>query len=341
MNWSFESDNLNGAHARVIECIMEANNKQHKPYGDDDFTRRATQLLQQAFAPQADVFFVSNGTAANVLAMQTLLRPYEGIVCTKMAHINSHECGAPERFVGAKCLSVDCDHNAKLGIDGIEQYLSTRGFTHAVQPKVISITQITELGGIYSKEEIGQLCEYAHANNLLVHMDGARLANAAASLDCSLSALSFELGVDVVSFGGTKNGLISADAIIFNNDALAFNFQYIHKQGMQMLSKMRFQSAQFIAYMENELWRENALHANRMLARLLSQLRTIEEVKILNHAKGNILIADIPARIHGQLREKYPFHTLGANQVARLVTDYQTQEHHVDGFIDHLKTLLI
>ena len=231
-------------------------------YGDDPLSKKTIMRMKEIFGMESEIFFVFIGTAANVLGINAATQPYQAVICPETAHINVDECGAPEKFSGCKLLPV-ATPDGKLTVEGVKKHMHGIGFEHHVQPRVISITQATELGTLYSLDEIRAISAYAHANNMLVHMDGARIANAAAALDVGFFEMTGGSGVDLLSFGGTKNGMMYGEAIVFFNPQLASVFKYQRKQGMQLASKMRFISAQFGAYLENDLWKINALHANQ------------------------------------------------------------------------------
>ena len=243
----FASDNNSGVHPEIMMAISEANKGHTVAYGDDPYTREAIKKFREEFGPDISVYFVFLGTAANVLGLGALARPYYSVVCPETAHINEDECGAPERFNGFKLIPVPTE-NGKLTVDGIQQHLHGINFEHHSQPRLISISQVTELGTIYTPEELKTLCDFAHAHDMYVHMDGARIANAAAALGTSFKEITKDVGVDVLSFGGTKNGMMYGEAIVFFTDIMGDDFKYMRKQGMQLASKMRFISAQFLSY---------------------------------------------------------------------------------------------
>ena len=257
MKRGFGSDNHSGISPEIMEAIASANVEHALAYGDDEYCRRTEQLFQDTFGPQARVYFVFNGTGANVLNIDAMCRSHHAVVCAETAHINVDECGAPQRIVGCRLLTVDTP-DGKLTPALIKTRLHGFGFEHHSQPKVISITQPTELGTLYTLDEIKAIVGLAREYNMYVHIDGARLGNAAVALGCTFKEMTTDLGVDAVSFGGTKNGLMMGEAVVLLNPNICPDFKYRRKQAMQLCSKMRFIAAQFDAYFENDLWRRNA-----------------------------------------------------------------------------------
>lgn len=340
MKKSFASDNAAGIHPTVLQAIHDANQGHVTAYGDDPYTERALTLFKQHFGQQSETYFVCSGTGANVLAMQAMLQSHQAVMCVDSAHIHEHECGAPEKFTGSKLLTVPGEQG-KLSIASLQQFLPQLGFEHMVQPKAISISQSTELGTVYSLNEIAELVAFAKQHNFYVHSDGARLANAAAALNLNLAQLTTELGIDVVSFGGTKNGLMIGEAVVFCNPALAEQFPYIRKQGMQLLSKMRYLSAQFIVLLENDLYLNNARHANQMASYFAEQLQAIEAVEITQPVETNMVFVKFPLHLIEQLQSVNDFYVLdNEDSVARLVTSFDTTQQDIDQFIAHLKRLI-
>src|SRR3989344_1540120 len=292
---TFASDNASGAHPAVLAAINKANKWHEISYGEDSYTPRAISLFKNHFGKNAEVFFVFNGTAANVLALKALTEPHNSIICAKDSHMDADECGAPERFTGCKLATIETS-DGKLTVAQIKEQMHGIGFQHAVQPKVVSITQPTEYGTLYTIGEMRGIAAFAHRNGMYLHVDGARFSNAAAALWVSLKGLSAGTGVDALSFGGTKNGMMYGEAVIFFNKKLAKDFQYTRKQGMQLASKMRFISAQFIALLYNNLWLKNAQHSNSMAKLLESELSKIPEVKITQKVEANAVFAILPKK---------------------------------------------
>jgi threonine aldolase len=305
----FASDNFSGAHPEVLAALAEANDGHAPAYGEDPWTARAEESFRRHFGDHAEAFPVFNGTAANVLALDALTRPYEAVICAATAHLNADECGAPERIAGVKLLTVDAEHG-KLSPELVAPWDARRGDQHAVQPRVVSISQATELGTVYNPAETRTLAEFCHRRDMLLHVDGARLANAAASLDVALGEIA--AGADVVSFGGTKNGLLVGDAVVFLRAGLAERFEFVRKQGMQLASKMRFLSAQFHALLGDDLWLRNAAHANAMARRLRDAVEPIDGVQIVHPVDANSVFARLPekaiARLRSEVEGDIPFY---------------------------------
>ncbi len=335
----FASDNNAGVHPDIMSSLQSVNEGHTVGYGGDSYTRQAIDLIKQEFGASAEVFFVYNGTGANVIALQAMARPFEAVICAETAHINVDECGAPEKHSGCKLIDIPTK-DGKLTPELIEPLLNGMGVEHHVQPKVISITQSTEMGTIYSLDEIKTLCAFAHQRRLLVHMDGARISNAAAALNCSLADLSAKAGVDVLSFGGTKNGLMFGEAVIILNPELSHSVKYIRKQTAQLHSKMRYISSQFTSFLTNELWRKNALHANRMASLLATEAAKIEGVKITQEVQANGVFAIIPSAWIKKLQEHYFFYVWNANtSEVRWMTAFDTTEEDIRGFIRLLTSI--
>ena len=336
---SFASDNNTGVHPAVMKAINAANGGDVIAYGDDPYTERATDVFRQHFGADSEPFFVMNGTGANVSSLAAVTRPFEAVICTDCAHINVDECGAPERVAGCKLIPVTAP-DGKLTPAAITSCLSGRGDEHNAQPRVVSLTQATETGTVYSQKEVRAIAETAHANGMLVHMDGARICNAAAALGKPLREITRDAGVDVLSFGGTKNGLMLGEAVIFFNPDLAADYRYYRKQATQLPSKMRFIAVQFTALLEGNLWMENALHANRMAALLAESVRDIPDVNIIHPVESNAVFATIPKDAVTPLMEHSYFYLTGSNTptpVARWMTSWKTTEEDVHAFAAAVK----
>ena len=334
---TFASDNYSGICSEVLQAIIDANQGHASAYGADLWTQKAIDIFKEHFGDSIDVYFVLNGTGANVLGFATVIKTFQAIICAKGAHINVDECGAPEKFAGCKLLSIPTD-NGKLSVGLIERHLQRLGDQHHVQPKIISITQATEVGTVYSPQEIKELADFAHAHKMFLHMDGARIANAAAYLDVSLRAITTDVGVDILSFGGTKNGMMLGEAVIFFDPVLSRDFKYIRKQGLQLASKMRFIAAQFIALLSNDLWKKNAQHSNMMAQRLAKGLGTISDIVITQSVQANGIFAIIPSQYIAVLQDHYPFYVWNhETSEVRLMTTFDTTSDDVDMFIDLIK----
>lgn len=329
---SFASDNNAGIHPEVLKAISTANHGHAVGYGDDPFTNSALQKFKQHFGEDAEVFIVFNGTAANCLSLRALTESFHAVICTAVAHIYTDECGAPEKFTGCKLIPIAAP-DGKLTIGSVRHAYHGIGDQHHVQPRVISITQATETGTVYKPDEIKALARFAHEHEMFLHMDGARIANAAAGQGQSLRQATRDLGIDVLSFGGTKNGLMGAEAVVFFDKKLARNFQYLRKQGMQLASKMRFISAQFDALLTNNLWLQNAQHANRMARLLQKEVSKIPQVKIVYKVEANGVFAKIPRHAIAKLQKRYFFYVWNDEEsVVRWMCSFDTNAEDVQQF---------
>ncbi len=330
----FASDNAAGVHPRVIEAVVGANAGHAHAYGDDDWTRRAQGLIREQFGEQSEAYFVFNGTGANVTALQALMRSFEAVICPATAHINRDECGAPERFTGGKLLPVEAP-DGKLTPESIDGAVRHVGFEHASQPRVVSITQSTECGTVYSREDLAAVVAAARSHDLRVHVDGARLANAAASLGCTLGQACE--GADVVSFGLTKNGAMIAEAVVFPLPSCAERFRFIRKQSAQLASKMRFVAAQYVAMLEDGLWLRSARHANAMAALLAELVRDVPGVRITQAVQANEVFAEMPAEAIPGLQAEFDFYTWDERTgEVRWVTSWDTTEDDVRRLAERL-----
>lgn len=341
METSFGSDNHSGVHPKVLQALTDANRGYCLSYEEDSYTAKAVELFRSIFGEDTHTYFAFNGTAANVLCLQALTRPHHAVVCAHTAHLNRDECGAPERFTGCKLLTAETP-DGKLRPEDVLPLLTGFGFQHHVQPRVVSISQVTELGKVYRPEEIKALANLAHSHNMYLHMDGSRLANAAAFLDVSFADMTRNAGVDALSFGGTKNGMLMGEAVVFFNPALAHDFLYIRKQSMQLFSKSRFIAAQYLAYLEDDLWLENARHANSMAQYLAESLEGLLGVQITQKVESNAVFAIIPKDVYTKLAEKHFFYIWDESTgEVRWMCSYNTQKSHVDAFVNDLKTILL
>lgn len=329
---SFASDNNAGVHPDVLHAIASINRGHVVGYGDDPHTRSAVRRFREQFGAGAEVFPVFNGTAANVLCLKALTKSHEAVICSEASHIQVDECGAPEAWTGCKLLPLSTP-DGKLTPRLVESAIHGVGDQHHVQPRVLSIAQSTEMGTVYRSREVEALARFAHARGMLLHMDGARIGNAAAALGLSLRQATRDLGVDALSFGGTKNGLLGADAVLLFRKELVPEFKYLRKQGMQLASKMRFLSVQLEALLSKDLWRSNALHANRMAKLLEARVRRIRGVKVVQKVDANGVFAQIPRRAIAPLRRKYFFYTWDeAASVVRWMCSWDTTEEDVEEF---------
>jgi threonine aldolase len=343
---SFASDNNAGIHPDVLRAIAAVNVGHVVGYGDDPYTQSTIARFREHFGEDIDVFIVFNGTAANVLSLKAMTESYQAVICGDGAHIYTDECGAPERFTGCKLIPLEVV-NGKLTLEGVRHAYHGIGDQHHVQPHVISITQATETGTVYQPDEVKALAEFAHQRGMFLHMDGARISNAAVSLGQTLRQASRDLGVDVLSFGGTKNGLMGAEAVVFFNQQLregknlSQNFLYLRKQSMQLASKMRFISAQLDALLSNDLWRKNAQHSNRMAKLLEQQLARVPGVKVMYPVEANGVFAQIPHVAIAKLQERYFFYVWAEEQsLVRWMCSFDTTEEDVQGFAAYVQQVI-
>ena len=330
---SFASDNNSGVHPLVMEALNRANIDHSLGYGDDKWTEEAVAKIKETFTPM----FVFNGTGSNVVALQLMTRPYHSIFCAETAHIYVDECGSPVKMTGCQIRPI-ATPDGKLTPELMQSYLHGFGDQHHSQPRALYISQCTELGTIYTPEELKRLTDFAHLNGMYVHMDGARIANACAALNLSLKELTVDCGVDILSFGGTKNGLMMGECVIVFNKDLQPEARFIRKQSAQLASKMRYLSCQFTAYLTDNLWLKNANHANAMAAKLYTELKKLPEVTFTQRAESNQLFLTMPRPVIDRMLESYFFYFWDEekNEI-RLVTSFDTTEEDVDEFIRLLK----
>jgi threonine aldolase len=330
-NRTFASDNWSGVHPDVLAAVVAANGDHVEAYGADPVTDRALSLFKEHFGGNAEVFLAFNGTGANVVGLQSLLRPFEAVICADSAHINVDECGAPERFLGSKLVPV-ATPDGKLTPELVQAAAQGTGDEHHVQPRVVSITQSTEVGTCYQADEVAALAEWAHARGMWLHLDGARLSNAAASLDVGLGEFGSRCGVDVLSYGGTKNGAMGAEAVVSFRPSESLRF--IRKQSMQLASKMRFIAAQFVALLSNDLWRANALHSNRMATLLAEAVTQIDGVKLAYPVQANGVFVALPPDVTAAVQRQYPFYVWDETTgVVRWMASFDTTPEDVDGLV--------
>jgi threonine aldolase len=332
---SFGSDNHVGVHPAVLQAIADANQGDAVSYGADEWTEQVTARLREVFGA-ADAFLVPNGSGANVLGLSLLLRRHEGVICAESAHIYTDECGAPERLIGTKLLAVPSP-DGKITPEGIAVHLAGRGDDHRTQPGVVAVTQSTELGTCYTLAELRKLADFARASDLRVYLDGARLANAAAGLDCSLAELAE--CADVLSFGGTKNGAMGAEALIVMRPGLAEDVPYQRKQLALHTSKMRFVAAQFGALLRDDLWHANAVHANAMARRLAEGVAGVDGVDVVHPVQANAVFARLDPRHITALQQEWFFHMWDEHgSVVRWMTAFDTTESDVDAFLEGIRS---
>jgi threonine aldolase len=335
VNRMFASDNASGVHPDVMAALSAANDGHAHAYGNDPWTERATAVIRLHLGEHAESFFVFNGTGANVTGLSAVMRPSHAVICATTAHINSDECGAPERFTGGKLIDLPTP-DGKLTPAQVEAAIAAAGVgsEHHSQPRVLSVTQTTEYGTTYRPQELRALADVAHAHGLVVHMDGARISNAAAFLGCGLRDITTDVGVDVLSFGGTKNGMLFGEAVVFLDPALAEGFRFTRKSSAQLASKMRFIAAQFTALFEGDLWLRNASHANAMAALLAGGMRTIPGVEITQAVEANEVFAHVRRELIKPLQSVSDYYLWdeGSDEV-RWVTSWDTQETDVAAFV--------
>lgn len=336
---SFASDNWSGACPEVMEALTNVNHGHVASYGelDEPVTAAAVEKFKKYFGNDIAVFFVYNGTSANVLGTSHLIQSYQAIVSAHSAHLNEDECGAPEKFNGSKILQLETK-DGKIRPEQILPFLNSIGFQHHSQPKLISISQVTEMGTVYKPDEVKALADFAHAHNMYLHMDGARISNAAVSLGMDFKGFTVDAGVDVLSFGGTKNGLMFGEAVVFLNKKLGEDFEYSRKQAMQLHSKMRFISAQFDRYLTDELWKKNAAHANKMAQLLEEKLLPFEQVKVTRKVEANGVFAIIPKAVIPDVQKEYFFHIWDeSTSEVRLMCSWDTTPEDIEGFVAALR----
>ncbi len=328
----FASDNNAGIHPEVLDAIARANRGHVIAYGTDPYTRSAIAKFEEHFGSDIDVFFTFNGTGANVLGLQALTRPYHAILCSDYAHIYMDECGAPERHCGCKLIPLP-HQDGKITLESVRRAYHGIGDQHHVQARVISITQSTEMGTVYQPEEIRALARFAHEHDMFLHMDGARLANAAENLGHTLRQSTRDLGVDVLTFGGTKNGIMGGEAVVFFDRTLSEDFRFLRKQGMQLASKMRFIAVQFEALLTNDLWRRSAEHSNRMARLLEQELRRIPQLRIAWKVESNGVFAQIPRHAIEKIKERYFFYPwIEEECIVRWMCSFDTTEEDIKDF---------
>ncbi len=334
---SFGSDNNSGVHPTVMDAVLKANHEHAVGYGADPWTKRADEVLKNEFGADCKIVFVFNGTGANTVALQACAQSFHSIICSHMGHIFCDECGAPTKHAGAVIKDVFA-LDGKLTPSLIAPQLHVLGQSHHSQPKVIYISQATELGTIYSVDEVKALADFAHQNNMYLHMDGARLANACVTLGVTMKELTVDCGVDILSFGGTKNGMMMGEAVIAFNPDLRPNLDFIQKQTSQTASKMRFLTCQFEPYFANNTWRINASNANEMTKRLEAGLRKFSFVVINQLVQANEVFFSMPRVIINELSKDFFFYVFDEERdEIRLVCSWDTTEKDVDSFLSALQ----
>jgi threonine aldolase len=339
---SFASDNYSGICPEAIKYMLRANEGHAPSYGEDTWTAKASEMFRELFQTDCEVFFVFNGTAANSLSLSTLCQPYHSIISHELAHIETDECGAPEFFSNGSKILLGHGKNGKLDPSSIDKLVNKRTDIHYPKPKVISITQATEVGTVYTLEELAKIQQKAVHHKLRIHMDGARFANAVAGLNVTPAELTWQRGIDVLCFGGIKNGLASGEAVIFFNPELAEEFDYRCKQNGQLGSKMRFMSAPWIGLLENNVWIKNGRHANEMAALLEHEIKEIEEVDLMFPREANSVFMLLPEKVKDYLLTRgWHFYTFIGLGGARFMCSWDTKEQLIFDFIEDLKKAII
>lgn len=337
----FASDNNSGIHPEILKSIENANVGHSKGYGDDEWTKEAISLFKKEFGNQTEVFFVLTGTGANILGLMSVMHSFNSVICAETSHIHTDECGAPEKFTGSKIIPVQSS-DGKIYPEQLKKYLHGFDFEHHSQPGVISITQATELGTVYSVNEIKELAQLAHLHRMFLHMDGARISNAAVSLGLNFREFTVEAGVDILSFGGTKNGMMLGEAVLIFNPGLARFSKFYRKQAAQLYSKMRFVGAQFIPYLRDKIWKKNAEHSNNMAKLLESEITKIDGIEITQKVEANGIFAIIPRDLIPILQEKYFFYTWDETRSeVRWMTSFDTTEEDILDFSALLRKHII
>lgn len=335
----FGSDNHSGVHPEFLKAITEANSGHVPSYGTDIYTEQCQKLFKKILGQEVGLYFVFNGTAANVLSLKSMVRSYQSVLCADVSHLNVDECGAPEFLAGCKLIGLPSLHG-KLNLETLQTQLIRRGDQHFSQIRGVSLTQTTEFGTCYGLEEIKAICQWAHENGLFVHLDGARLSNAVAALQTNFKSMLVDTGVDVVSWGGTKNGFLFGEAVVFINRELEKDFQYVRKQACQLPSKTRFIAAQFLKAYESDLWLQIANHSLSMAKALFEQVKDIPGVQVTHPVQGNVVFATIPKSWVKPLREKYFFYVINEKTFeSRWMCSWDTNIEDVHGFAKELRTL--
>lgn len=333
----FASDNYAGVHPELLAAIARANGGHVTSYGADPYTAAAQEVFRFHFGEQAQVLFVFNGTGANVVSLQAMTQRWDAVICAETAHINTDECGAPEKIAGLKLLTVPTP-DGKLTPQLVDRQAFGWGDEHRAQPRAVSITQSTELGTLYTAEEIAAITSHAHSRGMYVHLDGARIANAAAALDAPLRAFTTDAGVDVVSFGGTKNGLMFGEAIVVLNPDAVNGVLFLRKAAMQLASKMRFVGAQFEALLSSDLWLRSARHSNAMAQRLARAVRDVPGVTVTREVQANAVFAVLPRDVTKRLQEQFHFYVWSEHTgEVRWMCAYDTTEQDIDDFAEAVR----
>ena len=333
----FASDNTAGASPEIIQALVSANEGYAVPYALDDYSNMSDVIFSKIFG-DVTVCYTLSGTGANVVALKAMLRPWQGVVCADISHINTEEAGAPEVITGSKLFFL-FSYDGKIKAKDIDFYLDSIGTFHRVTPKVVSITQSTEKGTLYSVDEIKEICAYAHKHDMLVHMDGSRIANAVAALNVDIRELTVNAGVDVLSFGGSKNGLVFGEAVVFFNKELSKDYMTMRKQSLQLISKMRYVSAQFNEFFKNDLWLNNARHANEMAKYLAEQLQGVKCLSVQKPQVNAVFVCMDKILMEKLAKEFYFYETNPQIQEVRFMCSFQTAKEEIDYLVQRIKAL--
>ena len=330
---SFASDNYAGVLPEVMEALQNANNAHARSYGADEITARTTALFRQVFNTDLDVYFVFNGTGANILSISSATQSYNAVLCADISHIYNDESSAPETFTGCRFFPLPSNDNGKLEPSVIKQKLIRKGDVHYPQTQLLSLTQSTEYGTLYTPDELKEITSLAHEHGLFVHMDGSRFFNAATGLNCGLADISVNAGIDILSLGGTKAGMMYGEAVVVFNKELAKHIAYKQKQVIQLASKNRFIAAQFEAMLTDELWRKAAGHSNKMAQLLYKTISKYPRIKVTKPVQANVVFAELPTEWNKPLQEQFPFYIWkDSTNEARLMCAFDTTEADIAGF---------
>ncbi|QZE15575.1 aminotransferase class V-fold PLP-dependent enzyme [Halosquirtibacter laminarini] len=336
----FGSDNYSGVATEIMEYLSHINQSHCHGYGDDPITEEAIKTLKEAFGENAACFFTLNGTGTNITAIDAITHSFDAVVCAHTAHINTDECGAFEKITGSKILPIHTE-DGKIKPEQIKPYLAQLGNPHRTQPKVVSISQPTELGTLYTMEEIKAITQLAHENDMLVHLDGARLSNAVAKQKTTFKGATQDLGIDIVSFGGTKNGMMIGEVIVSFNEKASQTIPFLRKQNNQLLSKMRFISAQFIPYFQKEIWKRNADKSNQMAEYFYHKIKDIQNIEVVYPVDTNALFVKLPSELIKPLQYECFFYVWNHEEsVVRWMTSFDTEESDIDLFVSKIHELL-
>jgi len=337
---SFASDNYAGVLPEIMEALQKANSQHARSYGADEITKKTTTLFKEVFDADADVYFVFNGTGANVLSISSATQSYNAVLCSDTSHIYNDESSAPETFTGCRFFPLAANDKGKLDINTINERLIRKGDVHYPQTAMLSITQATEYGTVYTPQEIKDIAGLTKENGLYLHMDGSRFFNAAASLGCGLKDISSKAGVDILSLGGTKAGMMFGEAVVVFNKELSKHIAYKQKQVIQLASKTRFIAAQFEAMLQNELWRMTATHANKMAELLCKSISKNRQVKITRPVQANAVFAEIPRAWYEPLQVHYPFYVWkDSTHEVRFMCSWDTKEEEIEKFVQAIDAL--